>query len=174
MRKIIQFVCGFAVFAAIFFSWIWTLTFVNRVNLYLNRDSYHPDTFVVTGAEYHRGEEGGDVWWLNGTVGQHEERLVPRRHGATMPHDENDLLTLYPKGTKVDVLYNPGATETLIQGESLRVLAASPDFWEKEARLRNRLGLLVLLPAPITLAVYLLVRFWNRRHARSPAQTSAT
>ena len=174
MRKIIQSLCGFAVLAAIFFSWLWTLSFVNRVNIYRNREAYKPETFLVSGAEYHRGDEGGDSWWLTGTVASHEERFVPRLRGAPLPGSTGELIARYPKGTKIQVLYNPDATETLIQGESLRVLAATPDFWQEEARLRHRLGLRVLVPVPLTLAVYLAVRYFNRRHARLHSQPNAT
>jgi hypothetical protein len=121
MRKAVQFLCGFAVFAAIFFSWLWTLSFVNRVNIYRDRDKYKPETFLVTGAEFERGD----------------------------------------------------ATEMLVQGESLRVVAATPDFWQYEARLRHRLGLLVLVPVPVTLGIYLVVRYLNRRHARLHSQQNA-
>lgn len=173
MHKIIQSLCGLAVLAAIFFSWLWTLSFVNRVNIYCNREAYKPETFLVSGAEYHRGDEGGDSWWLTGTVTSREERFVPRLRGAPRPHNAEDLIARYPKGARIEVLYNPDATETLVQGESLRVLAATPDFWQEEARLRYRLGLRVLVPVPLTLAVYLAVRYVNRRRARSHSQPNA-
>ena len=170
VRKIIQSLCGFAVLAAIFFSWLWTLSFVNRVNIYRNREAYKPETFLVSGAEYHRGDEGGDSWWLTGKVASREERFVPRLRDAPSPRSAKDLTARYAKGTKIEVLYNPEATETLVQGESLRVLAATTDFWEEEARLRYRLGLRVLVPVPLALAVYLVVRYVNRRHARLHSQ----
>lgn len=172
MRKIIQSLCGFAVLAAIFFSWLWTLSFVNRVNIYRNREAYKPETFLVSGAEYSR-DEGGDSWWLTGTVTSREERFVPRLRCAPLPRSAKDLIIRYPKGTKIEVLYNPDATETLVQGESLRVLSATPDFWQEEAKLRYRLGLRVLVPVPLMLAVYLAVRHVNRRHARFHSQPNA-
>lgn len=173
MRKAIQSLCGFAVLAAIFFSWLWTLSFVNRVNIYRNREAYKPETFTVSGAEYHRGDEGGDSWWLTGTVRSREERFIPRLRGAPLPRSAGDLIARYPRGTRIEVLYNPDATEMIVQDESLRVLTASPDFWQEEARLRHRLGLRVLVPVPLTLAVYLAVRYVNRRHARSHTQPNA-
>jgi len=153
-----------------FFSWLWTLSFVNRVNIYRNREAYKPETFIVSGAEHHRGDEGGDSWWLTGTVMSREERLTPRLRGAAVPRSAEDLIARYPRGTRIEVLYNPDATETIIQDESLRVLEATPDFWQQEARLRHRLGLRVLVPVPLTLAIYLSVRYVNRRHARSHFQ----
>jgi hypothetical protein len=173
VRKIIQTLCGFAVLAAMFFSWLWTLSFVNRVNIYRNREAYKPETFMVSGAEYHRGDEGGDSWWLTGTVTSREERFIPRLLGAPLPRSAEDLIARYPKGTRIEVLYNPEATETIVQGESLRVLAATPDFWQEEARLRYRLGLRVLVPVPLALAVYLAVRYVNRRHSRLHSEPDA-
>jgi 4-amino-4-deoxy-L-arabinose transferase-like glycosyltransferase len=173
MRKIIQSLCGFAVLAAIFYSWLWTLSFVNRINIYHNREAYKSETFLFSGAEYSRGDEGGDAWWLTGTVAARDERFVPRLRGGSIPRSAKDLIERYPKDTKIAVLYNPDATETLVQGESLRVLSATPDFWQEEARLRYRLGVRVLLPVPLALAVYLVVRYVNRRHARLHLQPNA-
>jgi len=161
MHKSIEFTCGLAVFLAFLFSWLWTLTFVNRINLYLHRDAYRPETFLVTGAGYYRG-----YGWLNGMVAGHEERLTPMLRGTPSARGSVDLLALYPKGTKLEVLYRPEATRAVVQHETLRVLPAGPEFWENEARLRHRLGWFVLAPVPLTLGIYLLVRRANRRHAR--------
>ncbi|HOW66357.1 MAG TPA: hypothetical protein P5186_24870 [Candidatus Paceibacterota bacterium] len=139
---------------------------MNRINIYRNREAYKPETFLVSGAEYSHGDEGGDSWWLTGTVAAREERFVPRLRGGSLPRSANDLLERYPKDTRIEVLYNPNVTETLVQGEFLRVLSAIPDYWQEEARLRYRLGVRVLVPVPLTLVVYLAVRFVNRRHAK--------
>jgi len=173
MRKVIQFLCGLAVFVAFLFSWLWTLTFVNRVAIYRDREKYRPETYLVSRAEYYRDDEDGDSWWLMGTIASREERFVPRLGNTPLPRSAEDLLARYPIGTKIDVLYNPDATETLIQGESLRVLAAAPDFWQREARHRHRLGLRVLVPVPVALAIYLTVRYVNRRHARLHSQPAS-
>lgn len=146
---------------------------MNRVNIYRNREAYKPENFIVSGAEYHRDDESGDSWWLSGTVASREERFTPRLRGAPLPRSAENVVARYPKGTRIEVLYNPDAAETIVQGESLRVLAATPDFWQEEARLRHRLGLRVLVPVPLTLAVYLAVRYVNRRHARSHLQPNA-
>lgn len=174
MRKIIQSLSGLAVFVAVCYSWLWTLSFANRLNIYRDRAAYKPETFTVSGAEYHRGDESGTSWWLTGTIATHAERFVPSLYEISSPRSAEDLLLHYPKGTKIEVLYNPNATTTLFQGESLRVLAATPDFWQEEARLRYQLGLRVLVPLPITLIVYLAVRFVNRRHATLTSLPTAT
>jgi hypothetical protein len=174
MRKVIQFICGAAVILAFGFSWLFTLTFLNRVTIYHDREKYRPGTYVVTGAEYVHETEGGDTWWLTGTVTAREERFIPRLAGASSPRSAEDLLARYPKGTKIDVLYNPDATDTIMQGETLRVFAATPDFWQNEAKLRHRFGLRVLVPVPVTLAIYLTVRYVNRRHAKLLSPPNAT
>jgi hypothetical protein len=48
--------------------------------------------------------------------------------------------SLFPNGTKIDVLYYPTATETLWQSESLRVLEAQPDLWQHEAGEHDAIG----------------------------------
>jgi hypothetical protein len=168
----IQLLCGLAVVAALFYSWLWTLTFVNRVMIYRNREHYRPATFIVTGATYNVGEEGGDSWWLSGTVDGREERLMPVFERGKRPRSAGDLLARNPKGSTVEILYNPDATETLMQGETLRAIEMRPDFWEREAVLRHRLGVRVLVPVPVTLAIYLTVRFKNRRARRESEVTA--
>jgi hypothetical protein len=73
------------------------------------------------------------------------------------------VLRKYPKGSQIEVLYNPQATEMIVQSESLRAIQAAPGFWQEEARLRNKLAFRVLVPVPLTAAVYLAIRFSNRR-----------
>jgi len=76
------------------------------------------------------------------------------------------LSVRFPPGTNLPVLHNTNATTSLIQGESLRVLHATPDLWEREDRLRRRLAPYVLVPVPATLTLYLLVWYANRRQRR--------
>ncbi len=167
VRKAIQTLCGVAIFAALMFSWLWTLTFINRITILRHKDHYKPAIFVVTGAEYHRADEGGDSWWLKGDVNGREERLVPRLKLA--PHNAEGFFSQIPRGTRIEVIYDPDATGTLVQGESLRVIEASSDFWQREERLRNRLAAVVLLPGPLALGLYLTVRYLNGRAARVAA-----
>ncbi len=174
MRKSIQFLCGVAVFAAFGFSWLWTLPFVNRVTIHQGREKYRPGTYLVTGAEYHRGDEGDDSWWLTGTIASHEERFIPRVSKGQRPRNQEEVLARFPKGTKIDVFYNPDATEMIVQDETLRVIEATPNFWQEEARRQRSLGQRVLVPVPLALALYLTVRYANRRHARLQRQSVAT
>jgi hypothetical protein len=73
------------------------------------------------------------------------------------------LLQGFPSGTKIDVLYNPDASEMISQGESLRVLEARANLWQEEANSTMRLGVRVLLPVPVTIAIYVFVRVANHR-----------
>src|SRR5512133_2066013 len=160
-RRLLQGVCGIFVLLAFMFSWLWAFTFINRITLLRHKDHYTPATFVVTGATYSKHDEGGDSWWLDGEVNGRKERLVPYLNKT--PQNEASLLSDFPEGTHIEVIYDPDATETLVQGESLRVMQASSDFWERERKLRNRVAPVVLLPVPLTLALYITVRFLNRR-----------
>ena len=145
MRKTIQVVCGLSVVVAFVFSSLSALSFVNRLTIWRDLDQYKPESFIVTGAEYHADagvpDEGGDVtYWLDGIVAGTPERLIPNRNGSPQPRNADDLERQYPKGTKINVLYNPTAERTIVQDETLRVKEAIPDFWDREARLRLKLG----------------------------------
>jgi hypothetical protein len=160
---IVQTLAGFAVAVAVFYSWLFTLSFGNRIAIQRQRNEYKPAVFVVTGATYDGGGDFGPDWWLTGLVGGRTERLVPDMRQRTRPQSADDLLQHFPTGSQIDVLYNPTATETLWQGESLRVLEAQPDFWQREARSLVGLGLRVLLPVPVTAVIYTMVRYTNHR-----------
>ena len=85
--EVLQTVAGLAVLAAMMFSWLWTLTFWNRVVILRDRDKYRPETFLVTGVEYASGEgEDAVSFWLVGSVANRQERMVPRTHGSFIRH----------------------------------------------------------------------------------------
>lgn len=170
--RALQWFCGFALCAAVLFSWVLLGSFVSHLLLFRDHEKYRPEIFVVTGAQYHHGEARGlragsstDSWWLQGTIAGQEECLVPSLGDGPRPRSEDDLLARFPVGQQIPVLYNPEATKILVQDTSLRVQEARPDFWRKEARLRLWLGLQVLVPVPVTLGLYLAVRRGNRRCA---------
>jgi hypothetical protein len=164
--------CGCAVFLAFGFSWLFAFTFWNRLTFWKEREHYKQEIFVVTGARYvpSTGEGASvDSYWLEGTVGGVRERLIPDRHGAPPPRSADELASRYPKGTKINVLYNPDVTIWAVQDESLRVTEARPDFWEREASRRLVFGVLTLCPVPLTLIVYFVVRFVNHRRLAKQA-----
>jgi hypothetical protein len=157
--KIARILSGFAVFPAILFSFLFTLTLSNRIRICHNRDQYHPATFAVDSAVYHpAGHDGFDSYWLTGTVDGQAERFIPRFPRKFRPRSADSLLDLHPRGSQIDVLYNPGETRSIIQDETLRVKQWTPDFWREQERLRNKLLYFVLLPAPLTVGTYLFIR----------------
>jgi len=174
MRRALQTLCALAVFFAFGFSWLWTFTYVNRVQIHKNKDKYKPETFIVTGAEYVTDSDGDPTWWLNGTIKGRPERFIPDFRGRSRPTNVSDLLGLFPKDSRVNVLYNPEASETIIQGETVRVLENRPHLWEQEDALRRKLAPRVLVPGPVALVLYITVRLLNRRHRLETAQQITT
>jgi hypothetical protein len=162
--KAARVISGCAVFAAIFFSWLFAFTLSNRLRIHHNRDQYRPAIFTVDDAVYipARGDDS-KLYWLTGTVADEAERLVPRLPTEFKLLSAADLLSLYPHGSTIEVLYNPRETETIIQGETLRVLHFTPDFWRREEHYLNKLLCFVLLPLPLALLAYLTFRYFHNR-----------
>jgi hypothetical protein len=159
-----RFISGVALIVAAFYSSLFSFTYSNRLRIQHNRDQYRPEVFEVRDAVYHpRSGEDSESYWFKGLVAGNEERFIPDFAEGFDVESREDLLSLYPVGTKINVLYNPDETETIIQDETLRVLHDFPGFWEKEDRLRGRLARIVLVPVPVTLCFYLMLRFLHRR-----------
>jgi hypothetical protein len=168
MRKLAHKLSGFLVVVALFLLCPVVVPFIAHVLIYLGRDNYKAQTFVVTGAHYtDRGKNRGN-FWLIGTVCGRQEVLPLPWHQARVIHSEDDVLACYPKGSPIAVLYNPTATTQILQGISLRVQQARPTFWQDEAAERWSLGLMTLVPLPLSLAIYLPIRFANRRRHHRP------
>jgi hypothetical protein len=85
-RRALQSGCGVLLFVALSFSWLFTLTFINRVNIARHRAEYRPGIFEVTGANYDKGDEGPSSFWLNGVVNGQQERFVPYLTRENRPH----------------------------------------------------------------------------------------
>lgn len=160
--KSVRIIAGVAVCFAFVFSWLFAFTLFNRLYIYFNRDQYKVESFEVADAVYlpNRSREGIRSYWLTGTVAGHRERLLPEFPPTFKPTRAEDLLTLFPRGSTIPVLYHPGASETIVQGETLRVFHFTPGFWPREDRLRIKLICWVLLPVPLALALY---RYLNKR-----------
>ncbi len=165
-RQVLQTTAGVAVWLALGFSWLFVLSLWNRITILRDKDNYRSEAFIVRDAVYlpNDGDELADSYWLLGMVANRQERLVPKRRGLPPPTSAAELLQRYPKGTVVPVYYNPRATTTIVQGETLRVIEAHGDFWNQEAKLLRKLARLVLIPFPAAIAVYVTIRFFNRRH----------
>ena len=168
MRKAGQFICACAVAIALVWSWLWAFPFATALTRYCTRKAYRAETFVVTNAEYHAAtrQRINSQYWLWGEVAERGERLVPTLRGGFLPRNREDLLSQFPKGMKIPVLYNPGAPEVTIQGETLRVISSRPKVWQEEAWNCWWLGRQVLIPVPLTLCIYFAVRANNRRYGR--------
>jgi hypothetical protein len=159
-----RFVSGAGLIAAVFYSLLFGFTFSNRLRIQHNRDLYRHEVFEVQDAVYHpRSGEDSESYWFKGVVAGNQERFIPEFAEGADVECREDLLSLYPAGTKLNVLYNPRETETIIQGETLRVLHYFPGFWEKEERLRSQLFRVVAIPAPLALCFYLAFRSLHKR-----------
>ena len=167
--RLARIISGLGIVAAILFSWLFALPLANRFRVYSNRDDYRREVFEVAGAEYDPSEGHGD-YWLTGMVAGKEELMAPRVEPGVKISSSVDITSYYPSGTKIEVLYNPQETRTIMQGETLRVLHFKPGFWEEEKRLRHKLMWLVLLPVPLALAVFVTVRKLEARRAKGSAE----
>jgi hypothetical protein len=165
--RLLQTLCGIGLVGALMFSWLWAFPFYNRITISRNREQYQSRNFLVRDAVYSTDSESGTSSWLVGTVEGKEERLVPARRGAAAPKSKRELMFKYPVGTNIPVLYNAQATEMLVQGESLRAIESTPDFWEKEDARRHRLAWYVLLPVPLALSLFLGVKLARRRREQA-------
>ena len=166
MRKSFQILCACAVAIAFVWSWLFALSFATSLTRYCTRNDYRAETFVVTSAEYVAARKSPTEYWLWGEISGRGERLVPTLPRGLRPRNKEDLLSLFPKGTTLPVLYNPGASDVTIQGETLRVISSSPNVWQEEAWTCLWLGRQVLIPVPLTLCIFFAVRANNRRHSR--------
>jgi 4-amino-4-deoxy-L-arabinose transferase-like glycosyltransferase len=153
MRRV-RIVAGVAVFVAVVLSWLWIFTLFPRLYIYFQRDHYRVESFEVTGTVSPSSRRGFRAHWLAGTVAGKIEKVRPELPPGFKSERTDDLLSLFPLGSTVPVLYHPDAPEIMIQGEALRVLHFTPDFWRKENRLRTKLLCFVLLPVPLTVAFY--------------------
>jgi hypothetical protein len=167
--KVARMITGFVAFAAFFISWLFVFTLSNRLRISRNQDQYLPATFAVNGAAYYPAQgKGFDSYWLTGSVAGATERFIPKFLPKFNPESADELLTIYPRGSQIDVLYNAHETETIIQGETLRVLHYTPNFWREQERLRNKLLCFVLLPTPLALGIYITFRHLHMRQLKMP------
>jgi hypothetical protein len=153
---------------------MWSLTLWNRFTILRHRADYHPTTFIV--ADAHHQTSGGSTrsgpstsYWLTGTIdGTQEKFIPPGLTGDRYPHSGKDLSRFFPRGTRVNVWYNPAMTQSIMQGETLRVIEDQPDLWEHEVRLRNRIMVLIAVPLACAGMFFVLVR--RAMNARNSAQ----
>lgn len=155
---------GCLIFLAVVISFIALFPLWNRLCIYFKRDQFRAETFHVTGAMRRSMRAQIKPWWLSGTINGKVESVRPD-YPSTVQTDA-DLLALYPPGTTVPVLFDPDAWDALIQGESLRVVHFTPDYWSKEARLRFQLLCLVILPVPLAIGIHRAAGVYQERLIR--------
>ena len=162
--RAVRFISGVGLIAAVFYSLLFSFTYSNRLRIQHHRDQYRLEVFEVRDAAYHpRSGEDPESYWFKGLVAGNQERFIPDFAEGFDVESREDLLFLYPVGSRISVLYNPDETETIIQDETLRVLHYFPGFWEKEERLRNQLFRVVAIPVPLALCLYLALRSLHQR-----------
>lgn len=158
--KTMRIISGVLVFIAVIFTWLSVFTLFNRLYIFFNRNQYQVESFEVTGAGNISSRKGFNPYWLGGTVAGKPEYVKPELPPGFKPTSPADLLTLFPPGSVIPVLYNPNAPEAMIQGEKLRVFHYTPDFWVEESYRLIKFLCFFLLPVPLTFALY---RFISKR-----------
>lgn len=132
---------------------------------------YRAASFVVTSVEYHPSKYVHQAgrrtwiparWWANGTINGTPERYSLPGELRREPQNQKDLERMVPPGRRFRVRYNPELTSTLVQGESLRVLAYAEDPG-KATPIYRRYFLYCVLPVLVLLLPCVLVWFSKGR-----------
>lgn len=147
LRRICEFLTFFTTAWAIFLA---PSSFI-RLALYASSSFYQSATFTVISAVYEPDTDSLVNYWLTGSIDSKKERLIP--HVSSRMSSTEDFSSYFPPGTKISVFYNPLMPRSFIQGESLRVIHDTENFWERERVARRRLIPLWLIPPFSTLAL---------------------
>ncbi|TSJ79236.1 hypothetical protein [Rariglobus hedericola] len=98
----------------VYFSW----------HVTIRESKYRPATFIVERAEYYKARRGFE-YNAYGTVDGSSE-ILPLSDFAPPPNSDTELLTTFPKGRKLEILFDSGAPKGFVlEGTSLRLLPAS-------------------------------------------------
>jgi hypothetical protein len=162
LRRNLDFLSRVLICLAVLLSLIFGMTLWNRIVIEQHRSGYHFSMFKVTGAHFEGYVDGTVDYWLTGTIGGHQEYFFPNFDGKRRPKSSTDLLEVYPKGTAIEVLYNPDLSESLINGETRRVIAAGSVYWEEESSKLRRSIVLTFCPLFVAIGFFLFVRRVNR------------
>jgi hypothetical protein len=164
--------CGLLSTFAVLWSFLWFVPLMGVAHTALNRRGYRPATFVVDRVVYRAGSptsEGIDLdtFWAEGTVEGKKEKLSLQGFMKETPTSQVQLEALVKPGQSFSVLYNPDATEVMVQTQYLRVIRNDPDFEHAQPR---RLATLALLTyGPLLFFLLLAIPFWwsvEWRHRR--------
>jgi hypothetical protein len=145
------------------FAVFWAILFMpsscNRVMLYMNSAGYHPVSFTVIDGTYDSSSDSLASYSLIGTVEGHKEHLIPPLKSESGVNSSEELLKVFPKGTKLPAMYNPSIPGIFFQGESLRLRYDNGKFWENEVKGGSSLLKLALLPLLPALILKIVFRF---------------
>lgn len=99
-------------------GWLFLFSYIGMMIKVVSWDDYAPATFVVTSHEETTMRRGHHVTYLRGSIGEHDESYTPPGLVSLQ-----DLRQHYPIGTRTEVLYDPDASRTFLQGQTLRVIS---------------------------------------------------
>jgi hypothetical protein len=164
--------CGFLSTLAVFWSFVWCVPLMGMAHTTLNRRGYRPATFVVDRVVYQAASptsEGMDLdrFWAEGTVEGVQEKLSLQGFVPKTPTSQEQLEALVKPGQSFSVLYNPDATQVMVQTEYLRVIRHDPDF--EHAQPRRLAAWALLAYGPLLFFLLLAIPFWwsvEWRHRR--------
>ncbi|MEM1424791.1 MAG: hypothetical protein AAGH64_12425 [Planctomycetota bacterium] len=153
-------------------AFAWGFPLANRFIVLANEAGYTRASFTVDRVRYVIDAEYPPTWWAEGRVegdgfvamGERYDLLSVVREVS----GQRELERLVPEGTSFDVYYNDAMPTSLMQGETLRVLAYTPTRWDDERRLRDRILLTGM--GPFVLSVVLLVGVRVLARATRPAE----
>lgn len=173
-------------------AFLCSMSLYNRFYILYYVESYSAGEFVVSGSHYSTEGEHGPSYWLVGTisggrtgsglggrdgldqlVGAGKERFAPP---PRTPANRSDLERIAPPGTVLPVWYNPDATISQVQGETLRVLPRTgPDLRAEQTSLAWELGLAALGPLCVALVarVAVWIAWWRAALRPAPLATEA-
>ena len=163
--------CGFLSTLAVLWSFAVAVPTFGLVATALNRRGYHPATFVVERVTYWPGHDpsgiDSDRFWAEGKVDGRPEKLSLQDFVSTTPTSQEQLEALVKSGEAFSVLYNPAASEIMVQDRYLRVLKYDPDF--ERSSIRSVALFAAIGYGPLLMWLALAVPFWwkaDGRHRR--------
>jgi hypothetical protein len=157
--KTVQILTTILLFVTLFWAFLWSGMFWNRVRILMHRHEYRRATFTVKSVGFQESIGSDDtampIYWADGTIDGKPERMSLQPVLNKIPVSLKDTQNSVPTGTSFDVFYNPRMSKTFVQGETLRIFPFQDGYWEKERHLVHRMILRVYLP--FTLAVLLKI-----------------
>ena len=146
-NKLITFLlCGWA--------FLFIFTTYNSIVILINKNGYQNELFIVTKL-CHDFDDNDFDYFAIGIVNGNRESFSLNRCFSSNPRTYEQLNELMPLGTEIDVLYNPSLSKAHIQGETLRVLKAEPNYFQD--RKNDLYNMIVIGYGPIVIWLVLLL-----------------